>query len=604
MWRGDSRSGGAARGRCVGSRSNQRLRRRGLVVPLPLRSRSETDQTAQVAFRRPRHDRRRLAERHAPAALRQHVRRAHRGRHARDRRRERTSPEVPRLGAAARGQQQTPAGEMAHAPGRSSGLALAPDLAPGPHAVVVSAGGTRWPLASHSDRDLAAADRGRTTSAPKSTMARGAAPLAAREVYEPAPVKRHGHALEGGLAAGGSEALLTGQRLSDTEFAFTGTAAHPTALSGGGHTHMVLSRSTECARPSALRLPQPLKRPSISDASASARLPWTAARMAAASASSSTASRHSAAASAGRRWISPASRRTGLPIDPPSSSCATPAMNMLRIGGTMFYEANDFYDLCDELGNARVAGLHVRQHGLPRGTTPRSPRTSVGRQIRCSSALAGSAVARGAVRQQRGRATGGDARPAGQPWARHALRATCSPPCVGLGCPRFLTWPPRRAVVSCRSTSTPASVTTTASARTDAALDDARRSQRAVRVRVPRLRQRPRRHDDQILGLRRRNSSADPPPLEGTGAPRRWRELGFRGRPRPLCPAAVPGRPVDAAASRSGSLPGTRPRRHGGADGEHVCRMAPRRLVVSGRPGVVRPRSLAGGRLGYHRFGR
>ena len=40
-------------------------------------------------------------------------------------------------------------------------------------------------------------------------------------------------------------------------------------------------------------------------------------------------------------------------------------MNMLRVGGTMVYESDDFYDLCDELGILRLAGLHVRQHGLP-----------------------------------------------------------------------------------------------------------------------------------------------------------------------------------------------------------------------------------------------
>jgi beta-mannosidase len=59
----------------------------------------------------------------------------------------------------------------------------------------------------------------------------------------------------------------------------------------------------------------------------------------------------SAGACAGRRWISPAAFREPVrTIEPRSKQLRDAGMNMVRVGGTMAYEADVFHDLCDELG--------------------------------------------------------------------------------------------------------------------------------------------------------------------------------------------------------------------------------------------------------------
>ena len=60
-------------------------------------------------------------------------------------------------------------------------------------------------------------------------------------------------------------------------------------------------------------------------------------------------------------------------------------MNMLRVGGTMVYESDDFYDAVRRARHPRLAGLHVRQHGLPRGRRRRSSPSVDGRGARSSS---------------------------------------------------------------------------------------------------------------------------------------------------------------------------------------------------------------------------
>ena len=166
--------------------------------------------------------------------------------------------------------------------------------------------------------------------------------------------------------------------------------------------------------------------------------------------------------------------RPGAPVAPNRRRIATAlerlrdaGMNMVRIGGTMTYKADDVLRPLRRARHPGVAGLHVRQHGLPvaddgiRAARRRSRRSrhsrrcSPGRRWPSSAAAARStsrprcSACRAERWQQRARSTNRC-----RDLVRDAGARTRS------GCRR------RRRAARCRSTSTPASATTTASAPT------------------------------------------------------------------------------------------------------------------------------------------
>ena len=149
-----------------------------------------------------------------------------------------------------------------------------------------------------------------------------------------------------------------------------------------------------------------------------------------------------------------------------SSWRATPGMNMLRVGGTMLYETDDVLRPLRRARHPRLAGLHVRQHGLPGRRRRRSRAASSARRAQflgrlaarpCLAVLCGSSE----VEQQ--------AAMLGLPPSSGAARSStrcCPRSCARAArrtCPTSPSTPERRRAAVPRRTR--ASRTTTASAR-------------------------------------------------------------------------------------------------------------------------------------------
>ena len=187
-------------------------------------------------------------------------------------------------------------------------------------------------------------------------------------------------------------------------------------------------------------------------------------------------------------------------------------MNMLRVGGTMVYESDAFYDLCDELGilvwqdfmfanmdypvDDRAFRAERRGRGAPAAAAAAAPP--------CLAVLCGNSE----VEQQA--AMSGMPPSAGRRALPRALAALCArlrPACrtVPVDAPR------RRASVP---RATPASPTTTASAPTCARSSDARRAEVRFASECLALRQRPRAETVHAL-LRRPGAAVHHPALEG-----------------------------------------------------------------------------------------
>ncbi len=323
--------------------------------------------------------------------------------------------------------------------------------------------------------------------------------------------------------------------------------------------------------------PPPAGWPCTTAGSASARCAWTAPM--ASCASSSTARRCSAGARAGPPTTS--SRCT--PTRATLMLARDAGLNMVRVGGTMTYESpTPSYRRADATGRPRLAGLHVRQHGLPARTTPAF--RGIGH------ARSDGATAPACARH-----------PCVPPPTAATAKSSSRPPCSGPPVPALVATPcfaetlpllcAGRALPTCPTFRRrpagalpfhvpPASRTTTASVPTCASLEDARRpacdlpSECLGFANMPE----PRTTVADVMGGAH---AARAPSAAGRRASPRdmgagW---GLRGRPRPLPARAVRAlRPRSrCAAATTDRLPPARSReRHRRGDAPRVRRVAQR----------------------------
>ena len=262
------------------------------------------------------------------------------------------------------------------------------------------------------------------------------------------------------------------------------------------------------------------------------------------------------------------------------SAARDAGMNMLRVGGTMTYETDAFYDCVRPARHPRLAGLHVREHGLSdRGCRVRADRRARGEGE--PGATSPASVARRALRQQRSGTAGRDAGGAAGPMGTHAVPRAA--PVSGAPSPRltFRIGPRAPAAARCRSMRMPAWRTTTALARTcarsrmrgGATFDSPRNAWRSPTFPSSR-------RSTRILPIGR--IAGAPSAMEGARASRPRRRLGLRGRSRSLSGSAVRCPPNAAAIRRHGAISRAVARRHGrsdGADDRRMAALAPRRAT-------------------------
>ena len=180
----------------------------------------------------------------------------------------------------------------------------------------------------------------------------------------------------------------------------------------------------------------------------------------------------------------------------PSTLLRDAGVNMVRVGGTMVYESDDFYRALRRAGHPGVAGLHVRQHGLSRERCGVRQLESTAEAASRSRRLQRHPSVAAYCGGQRGRAAGGDDGAAARRMAQTASSPRCCRELVrALASRRRRTCPRRPGAARCRSTSTAASRTTTAWAPTAARSPTRSRAEVRFAHRVPRLCQRARAPD-------------------------------------------------------------------------------------------------------------